>query len=97
MKACFLLAFAALASASFGAAIPKIRANSVSVSGSPDVTVTYELEGDAAIVTAEHGGAAMRNRAAELGIQVIDLRDLSAGRIGKCLHSLVSKPGNGLV
>ena len=59
MKACFLLAFAALASASFGAAIPKIRANSVSVSGSPDVTVTYELEGDAAIVTAEGfvGGA----------------------------------------
>ena len=59
MKDCFLLAFAALASASFGAAIPKIRANSVSVSGSPDVTVTYELEGDAAIVTAEAfvGGA----------------------------------------
>ena len=58
--AVLLLAFAALASASFGAAIPKIRANSVSVSGSPDVTVTYELEGDSAIVTAEAfiGGAA---------------------------------------
>ena len=53
MKNSFLLALTALAAASFGAAIPKIKANSVSISGSPDVTVVYELEGEAAIVTAE--------------------------------------------
>ncbi|MBO5496640.1 MAG: DUF1887 family protein [Oscillospiraceae bacterium] len=37
----------------------------------------------AAIVTAEGGGTAMRNRASELDILVIDLNDLSAGRIGQ--------------
>ena len=34
----------------------------------------------AAIVTAERGGGAMRNRAAELGINVIDINDLVADR-----------------
>jgi hypothetical protein len=48
----------------------------------------------AAIVTAEYGGAAMRNRAAELDIQVIDLRDLAAGRIDRRLRSLVTSPGS---
>ena len=43
----------------------------------------------AAIVTAERGGAAMRNRASELGIMVVDLNDLTAGRIDKRLKSLV--------
>ena len=43
----------------------------------------------AAIVTAERGGAAMRNRASELGIMVIDLNDLMAGRIDKRLKSLM--------
>ena len=43
----------------------------------------------AAIVTAERGGAAMRNRASELGILVIDLNDLSAGRIGQRIKTLM--------
>ena len=43
----------------------------------------------AAIVTAECGGTAMRNRASELGIMVIDLNDLTAGRIDKRLKNLV--------
>ena len=43
----------------------------------------------AAIVTAEKGGAAMRNRASELGILVIDLNDLTAGRIGARLKTLM--------
>ncbi len=43
----------------------------------------------AAIVTAERGGVAMRNRASELGIAVIDLPDLTAGRIGRRLKNLV--------
>ena len=47
----------------------------------------------AAIVTAEYGGAAMRSRAAELNIHVIDLRDLTAGRIDRRLRSLVTSPG----
>ena len=34
----------------------------------------------AAIVTADRGGGAMRNRASELGIAVIDINDLLAGR-----------------
>ena len=43
----------------------------------------------AAIVTAERGGAPMRDRAGELGIDVIDLNDLSAGRIGKRLKNMM--------
>ena len=43
----------------------------------------------AAIVTAERGGAAMRNRASELDIAVIDLNDLTAGRTGKRLQALM--------
>ena len=43
----------------------------------------------AAIVTAERGGSAMRNRASELGIMVIDLGDLSAGRIRQRLKTLM--------
>ena len=43
----------------------------------------------AAIVTAERGGAAMRNRASELDILVIDLNDLSAGRIGTRIKTLM--------
>ena len=43
----------------------------------------------AAIVTAERGRTVMRNRAAELNIQVIDLNDLQAGRIQKRLESLM--------
>ena len=43
----------------------------------------------AAIVTAEPGGVPMRNRAAELNIQVIDQSDLAAGRIGKRLQQLM--------
>ena len=39
----------------------------------------------AAIVTAERGNAAMRNRAAELGIRVIDLGDLQTGRLHRRL------------
>ena len=43
----------------------------------------------AAIVTAERGGAAMRNRASELNIAVIDLNDLTVGRTGKRLQALM--------
>ena len=43
----------------------------------------------AAIVTAERGGTAMRNRASELGIMVVDLNDLTADRIDKRLKSLM--------
>ena len=43
----------------------------------------------AAIVTAERGSAAMRNRAGELDISVIDLSDLTFSRIGKRLRNLV--------
>ena len=43
----------------------------------------------AAIVTAERGGAAMRNRASELGIAVIDIGDLTAGRLCQRLRDLM--------
>lgn len=43
----------------------------------------------AAIVTAERGGIAMRNRASELGIMVIDLDDLARGRIKSRLKTLM--------
>ena len=43
----------------------------------------------AAIVTAEKGGIPLRNRASELGIDVIDLNDLLAGRIGQRLQNLM--------
>ncbi len=45
----------------------------------------------AAIVTAERVRAVTRNRAQELRIDVIDLDDLSAGRIEKRLHSLMRR------
>lgn len=43
----------------------------------------------AAIVTAEKAGSAMRNRAAELNISVIDLNDLTAGRLKKRIRALM--------
>ena len=43
----------------------------------------------AAIVTAECGGTAMRNRASELDIMVIDLNDLTEGRIDRRLKILM--------
>ncbi len=43
----------------------------------------------AAIVTAEYAGASARNRAAELGIRVIDLGDLESGHIGNSILSLM--------
>ncbi len=43
----------------------------------------------AAIVTAEYAGASARNRAAELGIRVIDLSDLESGHLGKSIHRLM--------
>ena len=43
----------------------------------------------AAVVTAERGSPAMRNRAAELRIQVIDLDELAAGRLGKRIKTLM--------
>ena len=43
----------------------------------------------AAIVTAETGGAAMRNRASELSISVIDLGDLTRGRIGARIRNMM--------
>ncbi len=43
----------------------------------------------AAIVTAEKGGAAMRNRASELDIDVIDLNDLTEGRLDARLRGLM--------
>ena len=44
-----------------------------------------------AIVTAERAGAALRNRAAELNISVIDLSDLTAGRLPQRLRRLIGK------
>jgi len=44
----------------------------------------------AAIVTAERGGGAMRNRAEELGITVIDINDLSRGRTKQRIKSLLN-------
>jgi len=43
----------------------------------------------AAIVTAERGGSAMRNRAEELDIVVIDLNDLSRGNIHRRLRNMM--------
>ena len=43
----------------------------------------------AAIVTAEKGGAAMRNRASELGIDVIDINDLANNNMDNRLHRLM--------
>lgn len=43
----------------------------------------------AAIVSAEPAGASARNRAAELGIRVIDLNDLEAGGIGQSIERLM--------
>ena len=43
----------------------------------------------AAVVSAERGEAPMRNRAAELDIQVIDLDDLLKGRLPKCIRKLM--------
>lgn len=43
----------------------------------------------AAIVTAERGGGAMRNRAGELDITVIDINDLSAGRTVQRIKNLM--------
>ena len=43
----------------------------------------------AAIVTAEPANAAVRNRASELHIGVIDLADLSEGRTGQRLKEIV--------
>ena len=45
----------------------------------------------AAVVTAERGGGAMRSRAAELGIRVIDLDDLAGGSLGKQIRRLLEK------
>ena len=45
----------------------------------------------AAIVTAERGGAALRNRASELSIDVIDLNDLVNDRIDKRLRNLMRR------
>lgn len=45
----------------------------------------------AAVVTAERGGGPMRSRAAELGIQVIDLQDLAAGSLAKRIRRLLEK------
>ena len=42
----------------------------------------------AAVVTGQAGGAPMRHRAAELGIDVIDLSDLKAGRLKERLAAL---------
>ena len=44
----------------------------------------------AAIVTAERGNASLRNRAGELGIRVIDLGDLQAGRLKKRLRDCMA-------
>ena len=45
----------------------------------------------AAIVTAEAGGGSMRNRAEELGISVIDIRDLSSGRTVERIKNILKK------
>lgn len=44
----------------------------------------------AAIVTADRGGGAMRNRASELGIAVIDINDLTAGRTVQRIKKLMN-------
>jgi len=44
----------------------------------------------AAIVTADRGGGAMRNRASELAITVIDINDLSAGRTVQRIKKLMN-------
>lgn len=44
----------------------------------------------AAIITAERGNARMRNRAAELNIQVIELNDLAADKLRKRLKSCMN-------
>ena len=44
----------------------------------------------AAIVTAGKGGIPMRNRASELGIDVIDINDLVNNRVNERLHSMMS-------
>ena len=44
----------------------------------------------AAIVTADRGGGAMRNRASELAITVIDINDLSAGRTVQRIKNLMN-------
>ena len=43
----------------------------------------------AAIVTAENANAAVRNRAAELRIGVIDLADLTAGAAGERINEMI--------
>ena len=43
----------------------------------------------AAIVSASRANTAVRNRAFELDIQVIDLDDLRYGKLDKQLHTLV--------
>ena len=43
----------------------------------------------AAIVTAEKGRTALRNRASELGIDVIDINDLANGRVHNRLQSMM--------
>ena len=43
----------------------------------------------AAIVTAEKGGTPLRNRASELGIDVIDINDLAEGLVDKRLRSMM--------
>ena len=43
----------------------------------------------AAIVTAEKGGGAMRNRASELGIAVIDINDLSSRNTVRRIKNLM--------
>ena len=45
----------------------------------------------AVIVTAERGTAAMRNRASELNIEVIDLNDLTQDRIAQRLRRILQK------
>ena len=44
----------------------------------------------AAVITAERAGAAVRNRAGELQIRVIDLDDLAAGRLVKSIRKLMN-------
>jgi hypothetical protein len=44
----------------------------------------------AAVITAERAGVPVRNRAAELQIQVIDLDDLTAGRLAKRIKALMN-------
>ena len=46
----------------------------------------------AAIVSAEYARATARNRAAELGIRVIDLGDLEKGRLEELLRRMMRIP-----